>query len=41
MYTITADGTVLFRSFDKRLSNEVYKMYKSLYRWATVKATKS
>ncbi len=41
MYTITADNTVLFRSFDKALSREMYKWYKSLYAWAWVKVTRA
>lgn len=39
MYTISADDTVLFQSFDRALSKQVYLLYKRLYRWATVKAT--
>jgi hypothetical protein len=40
MYTVTANGTVLFSSSDVRLVQQVFKLYRELYAWASVRVMK-
>jgi hypothetical protein len=40
MYTITANGVSLFSSSDRELAGRVFRLYKSLYAWASVRVMK-
>jgi hypothetical protein len=41
MYTVTANGKALFSSDDTDLVREVYRIYKNLYEWASVRVLKA